>query len=114
MMMEDFIFFVMFVAFVSGVGLLILWKLFDVTRNSIKKNKDSYDKDQFDRLAKAFIEYRKNTNKRLENIEAIITGENANQHQLDQAKDIQTIESVNFDNNRQQNISGAENKQRSQ
>lgn len=79
--MEEFIFFVMFVVFVSTLGGLVLWKIFDIVRNSIKKNKAKYEDDKFDRLAKSFIEHRKSTDRRLENIEAIISREGLHRNQ---------------------------------
>jgi hypothetical protein len=62
-----------FIIFGTVLGGLILWKIFDVVRSSITKNKLGYDEDKFDRLAKAFIQHRNDTEKRLQNIEAIVT-----------------------------------------
>jgi hypothetical protein len=59
--------------FAASLGALVLWKLFDITRNSIKKSKASYDEERFDKLAKAFIQHRKDTDKRFQNIETILT-----------------------------------------
>lgn len=65
---------IILLTFATIFGGIIMWKFFDIVRNSIKKNKEKFDDERFDRLAKAFIQHRKKTDKRLENIEAIITG----------------------------------------
>lgn len=95
--MDEFIA-LLFVVFCSTIGLLILWKLFDITRNSIKKNKNSYNQDQFEKLAKAFIQYRKDNDKRLQNIETILTEEKP-RGQLDDRFSSPTIESSNNNGN---------------
>lgn len=58
---------------------IVMWKFFDVVRNSIKKNNPGFDEDKFDRLAKAFIEYRKETDRRLERIEGAFVKQEARQ-----------------------------------
>jgi predicted PurR-regulated permease PerM len=67
--------FIMFVVFVSGLGGLVLWKIFDLVRNSINKNESSHSEERFDRLAKAFIKHKKQMEQRMQNIEAIIADE---------------------------------------
>ena len=77
-----------FVAFVcTGVYKLVMAKL---------KSGGDIDQDRFDRLAKAFIDYRKKTDRRLENIEAILTAEEssstASQQQLNDSNHKRQIE----------------------
>lgn len=72
--MEELVFLAFFVFGIILSG-LVLWKVFDMVRNSIKKNKGKYEDNKFDRLAKAFIEHRKDTDRRLENIETILSSD---------------------------------------
>src|SRR5699024_9825488 len=62
---------------ILGIGLtvLLLWKVFDVVRTSNNKKSGNYDEELFEQLAQAFITHKKETERRLENIEAIITEE---------------------------------------
>jgi hypothetical protein len=90
----------LFLLFSTAIGCLILWKLFDVVRNSVNKNKTNFDDQSFDRLAKAFIKYRKETGKRLQNIEAIITEEKFDLSSLSgsRLKETQSISAVEKSN----------------
>lgn len=56
------------VGYVFGkiVGLIKAW---------INRKGGSYDEEKIDRMAKAFIKHRKDTERRLQNLEAILTGE---------------------------------------
>ena len=52
---------------------VIFWKIFDVIKAWINRKNPSYDEEKIDRIAKAFIQYKKETERRLQNVEAIIT-----------------------------------------
>lgn len=52
---------------------VIFWKIFDVIKAWINRKSPSYDEDKIDRIAKAFIQHKKETERRLQNIEAIVT-----------------------------------------
>ena len=51
-------------AIVKGVELIKSW---------INRNNASYDEEKFDRLAKAFIQHKKESDRRFQNLEAIVT-----------------------------------------
>ena len=110
--MDDSIIGLFLLIFCTSIAALILWKLFDITRNSIKKNKPSYDEDRFDKLAKAFIRHRKKTDRRLENIETILTEDKEAHNQRNLQQNTQTIEASGFNHNQRQNTTNSENKQR--
>ena len=62
---------------VAGVGLLgyIIGKTTSLIKAWIERNKGGYDEETFNRLAKAFMQYKKDTERRLQNLEAIVTDE---------------------------------------
>jgi len=70
---------------VAGVGLLgyIIGKTTGLIKAWIERNKGGYDEETFDRLAKAFMQHKKDTERRLRNLEAIVTDENASPSQAD-------------------------------
>lgn len=72
----DILLFIAFFTFITTLGGLVLWKLFDMVKNSINKNKSIYDEETFERLAEAFIKHKKESEKRFQNLEAIIADEN--------------------------------------
>ena len=59
------------VCFGTILGSLFLWKVFDMVRSSINKNKD-IPEEQFNRLARAFVEHKKEMTDRVQNLEAIV------------------------------------------
>lgn len=61
-----------FIGFGTIFGCLVLWKLYHTIKSSIQKDQPSISEDDFDRLARAFIQHRKKINNRVQNIEAII------------------------------------------
>lgn len=111
--MEE-IFVLILMTFGTVFGGIIMWKFFDIVRNSINKNKGKYDDERFDRLAKAFIQHRKKTEKRLENIEAIITGQQSgsSQKQVDQPYETLTMNSSENHSESMQQHSKNKGKQR--
>lgn len=74
----DIIYFIIamvLILFGTVLGCMLLWKLATVIQNSIKKNKNTGYEESFDRLAHAFIQHKKDTDRRLQNIEAVIAEE---------------------------------------
>lgn len=65
-------------AFGTALGALLLWKLFDMVRSSINKNKEAIPAEQFNRLARAFVEHKKEMTKRVQHLEAIIADSDHN------------------------------------
>lgn len=87
----EFTVFFLIVTFFTILGGLALWKIFDMVRNSIRKKKGTYDEESFDRMAQAFIQFRKDTNRRLENIETVIASEESGEPML-KKKNYKTLE----------------------
>jgi hypothetical protein len=68
----------MVVAVVGAIGAFALVgylaaKTFGLIKTWINRNKNSIPEEEFDRLAKAFIQYKKDTERRLQNLETIIS-----------------------------------------
>ncbi len=62
--------------------------------NWVKKRTSKKDEDMFNRMAEAFIQFRNDTNRRLENIEAVIAPEESAEQELKKA-DYKTLEIEN-------------------
>lgn len=70
-------------------GGLILWKIFDMVRSSIKgKDNIEVTAEDFDRLARAFMQHSKEMQERVQNLEAVIAndGEQGQQSQIEAPK----------------------------
>lgn len=60
------------ILFGTVLGCMLLWKLAMVIQHSIKKNNTVEHDEAFDRLALAFIQFKKDMERRMTNVEAII------------------------------------------
>lgn len=62
------------IALVGGIGLvaLIFMRITTLIKSWIDRKKSSYNTEEFDRLRKEFHQYKKNTERRIQNLEAII------------------------------------------
>ncbi|NGP87313.1 hypothetical protein [Fodinibius halophilus] len=74
----------MVVALVGSLGAFALVgylasKTFGLIKAWINRKNSSVEEEQFNRLAKAFMEHKKNTEKRLQNLETIATDEQSEQ-----------------------------------
>ena len=60
---------------VAGVGLFgfIIYQVSSLIKSWINRKKGGYDEKAFNKLAKAFMQYKKDTDRRLQNLEAIIS-----------------------------------------
>lgn len=69
---EEFI--IAVVAIVGGVGLagFIFYNIFKLIRTWMGRG-EGYDDETFERLARAFMQHKKETERRLQNLEAIVT-----------------------------------------
>jgi len=102
---------------VAGVGLVgyLAAKIFGVIKAWINRNNSSIQEEQFDRLAKAFMQYKKDTENRLQNLEAIIADEDAGSKSRSskQSKQIeapkQNIEVEDRETEQEQSGSGSNN-----
>jgi hypothetical protein len=63
------------IVFGSILGMITIPMLFSLAKKWIDRNNNSYDEQAFDRLAKAFIKHKKESERRFQNLEAIIAGE---------------------------------------
>lgn len=68
---------VLIVAIVFGTILsaIVIPMLLSVAKKWIESKNSSFDEEAFDRLAKAFIKHKKESERRLQNLEAIVTDE---------------------------------------
>lgn len=66
---------VLSIIFGSIVAIVAISKIFGVLKAWIERNKSTYDEEQFDRLARAFIQHKKEMDRRVQNLEAIVTDE---------------------------------------
>lgn len=103
---------------VLGVGLFgfIVAKVTGVIRAWIERDKGVYNEEAFQRLAKAFMEHKKNTERRLQNVEAIIADEDSGSEAGTDSKQLsephKTIEIEDeHDENRENERSGGGNLQ---
>lgn len=62
---------------IAGVGLLgfIIARITGLIKAWIERNKGGYDEETFNRLAKAFMQHKKDMEQRMQNLEAIIADE---------------------------------------
>ena len=83
---EEFI--IAVVAIVGGVGLagFIFYNIFKLIRTWIGGS-EGYDEETFERLARAFMQHKKETERRLQNIEAIVTDEEPQSSSAKQIKE---------------------------
>jgi hypothetical protein len=104
----------MVVALVGSIGAFALVgylaaKTFGLIKAWINRNNNSIPEEEFNRLAKAFMEHKKNTERRLQNLEAISTepesDEQSGSKQIEAPKDEIEIE----DSETQQKESGDPN-----
>lgn len=79
---------------VAGVGLLgfVIAKITGLIQAWINRKKGGYDEETFNRLAKAFMQHKKDTERRLQNLEAIISEEENEEQPRQISEPKQTIE----------------------
>lgn len=74
-MQYDFLiplFAIVFGTMLTGV---IFWKIFDFLKAWVTRGRGGVEQEKFDRLAKAFIQYRKENDRRMQQIEAALGGD---------------------------------------
>ncbi|HET6528471.1 MAG TPA: hypothetical protein VFG39_06940 [Balneolaceae bacterium] len=73
--MTDFEFIFAVIAIAGGIGFtfFIFGNIFKLIRTKINKN--NFNEEAFNRLARAFSKYKKDSERRIENLEAIIAGD---------------------------------------
>lgn len=70
-MNEDVI--IVAIVFGSILGMIAIPMLINLAKKWIDRNNSSIPEEQFDRLAKAFMQHKKDTERRLQNLEVIIS-----------------------------------------
>lgn len=70
---EDVI--ILAIVFGSILGMIAIPMLFSLAKKWIDRSNNNYDEEAFDRLAKAFIKHKKDSERRFQNLEAIVAGE---------------------------------------
>lgn len=92
--MEGNEFIVAIVAIVFGTAFtgFVLYLIFSTIKSWINRKGGSVDEEYFDRMAQAFIEHKKNTERRLQNLEAIVTGDESETQPAELEEPEQTIE----------------------
>lgn len=84
------------IIFGSIFGIAALFILARLIKTWIKRNNSSYDEEKFERLAKAFVQYRKSTERRLKKLEkgetdqANVSGTSLKEDRLQEATQIKT------------------------
>lgn len=76
---------------IGGIALVgfIVAKITGLIKAWINRNNSGYNDEDFNRLAKAFMQYKKDTERRLQNLEAIVTEEDHTTSSTSENKQIQ-------------------------
>jgi len=75
---EEFVLAIVAITMGTGVLITAITKITDLIKTWIGKNR-GYDEETFERLARAFMEHKKESERRIQNLEAIIS-EKENEH----------------------------------
>ncbi len=97
----------MIVALVGSIGAFALIgflaaKTFGLIKTWINRNKSGVPEEEFNRLARAFIEHKKDTQRRIQNLETIIAGDDDNKKSSSKESSSQIEapkKSIEFDDN---------------
>ncbi|MCW9706906.1 hypothetical protein [Fodinibius salsisoli] len=99
---------IVFLAFGASLGFLTLWKIYHVVKASIEKNKHenkiAITEEDFDRMARAFIEHKKEMSQRLKNIEASLDGNPQNSVRIESPEERNSSPQLNNDLNQKQRV----------
>lgn len=81
---------------IGGIALVgfIVAKITGLIKSWINRNKNAIPEEEFDRLARAFIEQKKDTQRRLQNLEAIIAEEDSEKAPSETKTNSKRIESA--------------------
>lgn len=93
MMGEDAI--IVAIVFGSILGMIAIPMLISLAKKWVDRKNTSYDQETFERLGKAFVKFKQNTEQRIQNLEAIIADENdstSSQKKIQKPKDTIEIE----------------------
>jgi hypothetical protein len=106
------------IVFGSIIGMIAIPMLFSLAKKWIDRKNSPYSDETFDRMAQAFIKHKKETERRLQNLEAIVTDDdpapktrassNKKSKQKPSAKTIE-IDSDTSDTDQKQEPSGSGN-----
>lgn len=81
---------------IGGIALVgfIVAKITGLIRSWINRNKNTIPEEEFDRLARAFIEHKKDTQRRLQNLESIIAEGEQEKNSTEDRSNSKRIESA--------------------
>jgi hypothetical protein len=88
---------VVLIVFGTIFAIVIGSQLISLAKKWIDRNSNSYDEKAFDRLAKAFINHKKDSERRLQNIEAIVTDEEPKATSSSRLKETQLHNTIEID-----------------
>jgi hypothetical protein len=103
-MSEDAI--IVAIVFGSILGMITIPMVFNLAKKWIERNNSSIPEEQFNRLARAFMEHKKDTQRRIQNLEAIIADDDSTESLPNEESSTQieaSQESIEFDDS--ENIS---------
>ncbi|HYW35246.1 MAG TPA: hypothetical protein VE868_07565 [Balneolaceae bacterium] len=81
------------IIFGSIIAIVIISKLMGLIKSWINRNNSSYDEEKFERLAKAFVKYKKDSERRLQKLEALIGEKGKNISSSNQSTKEKTLHS---------------------
>lgn len=84
---------------VGGIALVgfIVAKITGLIKAWINRNNNAYSEEDFNRLAKAFMQYKKDTERRLQNLEAIVSEDEVTGSSATAGKSIKEPEQKNIE-----------------
>lgn len=74
---QEFVLALVSIVFGTVLTGYVIGKFIGLIKAWINRNNASYDEEKFERLAKAFIQHKKDAERRFQNLEAIVTNEDA-------------------------------------
>ncbi|HLR76259.1 MAG TPA: hypothetical protein VK106_01275 [Balneolaceae bacterium] len=90
MMNEDIV--VVGIVFGSIVAIVVISLLFSLIKTWIKNKNGAYDEETFNRMAQTLIQHKKDTERRLDNLEAMVMENEGETAQATKEESEQTIE----------------------
>lgn len=85
-----------------GLGAFIFGSIFSLIRARINRN--NFDEEAFNRLARAFMKHKKESEQRIQNLEAIIAGDDEPKFELQSSRNEEDIKSIEIEDAEPQNV----------
>lgn len=106
---NEFIVAVVAIVFGTTFTAFVLYQIIGLIKAWSNRKDSTFDEEAFDRLARAFIKHKKDTERRLQNMEAIVTDEEefeAGRQELDKPQKSIEIEKSEAEKEKKQSNSG--------